>query len=90
MFFVPVGWLARTLTARRTVALMTRLLSGKKNNGSNTTGPLEREVLLALNHRAVGRSCFPCPRIIDPSIAADYRSRPMGALQFGVIGKCVM
>ena len=51
---------------------------------------LERELLLALNHGAVGRSCFPGPRVIDPSVAADYGPRPMRASEFGVIGKRVM
>ena len=42
--------------------------------------------LRALNHGAVGRSCFPCPRIIDPGVAADYSSRPMRPPESGVIG----
>ncbi len=46
-------------------------------------------LLFTLDHGAVGRSCFPCPRIIDPAVAADYGSRPMRAPDFGVIGKCV-
>src|SRR5205823_10083683 len=51
---------------------------------------LERELLFALNHGAVGRSCFPGPGIIDPSVAADYGPSPMRAPEFGVIGKRVM
>ena len=47
-------------------------------------------LLLTRNQRAVGRSCFPRARIIDPGIAADYGSRPMRAPDFGIIGKFVM
>jgi hypothetical protein len=47
-------------------------------------------LLLSLNHGAVGRSRFPCPRIIDPGVAAYYGSRSMSASEFSVVGKCVM
>ena len=46
--------------------------------------------LLALYQRAVGRSRFPCAGIIDPGVAADDGSRPVLALQFGIVGERVM
>src|SRR5437868_220358 len=46
--------------------------------------------LLALYQRAVGRSRFPCAGIIDPGVAADNGSRPVFALEFGVVGERVM
>ena len=46
--------------------------------------------LLALHQRAVGRSRFPCTGIIEPGVAADDRSRPMLALEFGIVSEGVM
>src|SRR3954447_25629690 len=46
--------------------------------------------LLTLYQRTVGRSGFPCAGIIDPGIAADNGSRPVFALEFGVVGERVM
>src|SRR5205814_549554 len=46
--------------------------------------------LLALYQRAMGRSRFPCAGIIDPGVAADYGSRPVLALEFGIVGERVM
>jgi len=38
----------------------------------------------------VGRSRFPCARIVDPCVAADNGSLPVLALEFGIIGERVM
>src|SRR5437660_9102480 len=46
--------------------------------------------LLAFNQRAVGRSRFPCAGIIEPGVAADDRSGPMLALEFGIVSERVM
>src|SRR5947207_15370957 len=46
--------------------------------------------LLTLYQRTVGRSGFPCAGIIDPGVAADNGSRPVFALEFGVVGERVM
>src|SRR6202158_4355049 len=46
--------------------------------------------LFALYQRAVGRSRFPCAGIIDPGVAADDGSRPVLALEFGIVGERVM
>src|SRR3954454_14693533 len=46
--------------------------------------------LLALYHRAVGRSRFPCAGIIHPGVAADNSSCPVLALEFGIVGERVM
>src|SRR5579859_5760657 len=46
--------------------------------------------LLALYQRAVGRSRFPCAGIIDTGVAADNGSRPVLALEFGIVGERVV
>jgi Transposase IS66 family len=71
-------------------ALRTPLLRCPLGQKTSDSAPRGRRLLLSLYHGAVGRSCFPCPRIIDPGVAANYSSRPMRAPEFGVIGKCVM
>src|SRR5437868_8605993 len=46
--------------------------------------------LLALDQGAVGRGRFPCAGVIDPGVAADDRSGPMLALEFGIVSERVM
>src|SRR5438128_9023809 len=46
--------------------------------------------LYALYHRAVGCSRFPCAGIIDPGVATDDGSRPVLALEFGIVSERVM
>ena len=46
--------------------------------------------LLALHQRAVGRSRFPCAGVIEPGVAADDRSCPVLALEFGLVSERVM
>jgi hypothetical protein len=38
----------------------------------------------------VGRSRFPRAGIIEPRVAADHGSRPVLALEFGIVGERVM
>ena len=38
----------------------------------------------------MSRGSFPCPTIIDPSVATDHRSRSMLALEFGIVSEGVM
>ena len=38
----------------------------------------------------MGRSRLPCAGIIDPGVAADNCSRPVLALEFGIVGEGVM
>lgn len=38
----------------------------------------------------MGRSCFPCAGIIEPGVAADNGSRPVLALEFGIVSEGVM
>src|SRR5579864_6318519 len=46
--------------------------------------------LLTLYQRAVGRSRLPCAGIIEPGVAADNGSRPVLALELGIVGERVM
>ena len=38
----------------------------------------------------MGRSRFPCAGIVQPGVAADNGSRPVLALEFGIVGERVM
>src|SRR5580765_5252810 len=62
----------------------------KKRPTSRPASGLWLSPLLALYQRAVGRSRFPCAGIIDPGVAADNGSRPVLALEFGIVGEGVM
>jgi len=58
----------------------------------SNAGPMKiaASPLLTLDQRAVGRGRFPCPRVIDPGVAANDRSGPMLALEFGIVSERVM
>src|SRR6478736_10287789 len=62
----------------------------KKRPTSRPASGLWLSPLYALYQRAVGRSRFPCAGIIEPGVAADNGSRPVLALQFGIVGERVM